>query len=189
MLVWGERNRHRGSLNRASHTSTLHCFIAGFLRPNPDGFINRVNEHFTVTDFAGFGGFHDGGDGGFDEPVRENDFDFDFGQEVDGVLASAVDFGVALLASETFHLGDRHAFDADFGERFFHFLKFERFDDRFDFLHGFRSVVAWAAMLNRQPVGVFVSVVVLRASRLEDVTFFSVVGHVESGRFLFWSWA
>ena len=60
-----------------------------------------------------------------------------FGQEIDGVFAAAINFGVAFLAAEAFDFGDGHAFDADFAERVFDFLQFERFDDRFDFFHSF----------------------------------------------------
>jgi hypothetical protein len=42
---------------------------------------------------------------------------------------------VALLAAKPLDLAHRHAFDAEFGEGVFDFFEFERFDDRFDFLH------------------------------------------------------
>ena len=72
--------------------------------------------------------------------VGDDQFDFDLGQEIHGVFAAAIDFGVALLAAEAFDLGDGHAFDADFAEGVLHFFEFEWFDDGFDFLHSFSYV-------------------------------------------------
>ena len=73
-----------------------------------------------------------------------HEFDFDLGQEVHGVFAAAVDFGVAFLPAESFHFADGHAFDADFAEGVFDFLELERLDDGFDFLHAvFSLVVGW----------------------------------------------
>ena len=61
--------------------------------------------------------------------------DFDFGEEIDGVFAAAINFGVAFLAAEPFDFADGHAFDADFAEGIFDFFQFEWLDDGFNFLH------------------------------------------------------
>ena len=74
--------------------------------------------------------------------VGHDEFDFDLRQEIHGVFAAAVDFGVALLAAESLDFGDGHAFDAEFAEGVFDFLELERLDDGFDFLH---SVFCWLA--------------------------------------------
>ena len=76
----------------------LNSLIAFLLCADPDGFIDFGNEHFAVADFAGLGGLDDGGDGALDTSVSQHHFEFDFGQEIDGVFAAAIDFGVALLA-------------------------------------------------------------------------------------------
>src|SRR6185369_4730116 len=75
------------------------------------------------------GGLDDGTHGGVLLAVRDNEFDFDLGQEVHGVFAAAIDFGVALLAA--------NPFDAEFAEGVLHFFKLEWFDDGFNFLHSF----------------------------------------------------
>ncbi len=59
-----------------------------------------------------------------------------FGQEIHGVFAAAVNFGVAFLAAEALDFGDGQALHAHAGQRFFDFLEFEGFDDGFDFFHG-----------------------------------------------------
>ena len=70
-----------------------------------------------------------------DPAVVDHDFELHLGQEIHGVFAAAVDFGVALLAAEAFDFGDGHALDSDFREGVFDLFEFERFDDGFDFLH------------------------------------------------------
>ena len=64
-----------------------------------------------------------------------DEFELDLGQEVHGVFAAAVDFGVALLAAEALDFGDGHALDADFAEGVFDFFELEGLDDGFNFLH------------------------------------------------------
>jgi hypothetical protein len=44
---------------------------------------------------------------------------------------------VAFLAAKPLDLAHRHAFYADFAEGVLHFFEFERFNNRFDFLHIF----------------------------------------------------
>ena len=51
--------------------------------------------------------------------VGHHDLDLHLGQEVDRVLRAAVELGVALLAPEAPHLGDRHADHADLGSASF----------------------------------------------------------------------
>jgi hypothetical protein len=60
---------------------------------------------------------------------------FDLGQEVDGVLAAAVELGVALLAAVTAGLENGHAFDARFEQGVLHCVQLRGLNDRFDLLH------------------------------------------------------
>jgi hypothetical protein len=39
------------------------CLLADLFRSNADGVLDGTNEDFSVADFAGLGGFHDGLDG------------------------------------------------------------------------------------------------------------------------------
>ena len=64
-----------------------------------------------------------------------HDLDLHLGQEIDDVFRTAVELGMALLPAEAFGLRDRDALDAHFLQRLFHFVEFERLDDRFDLLH------------------------------------------------------
>ena len=113
----------------------LEGFFAYFLGSDADGFVDGGDEEFAVADFAGAGGFDDGGGDAGDEVVGEDDLDFDLWLEIDGVFAAAVDFGVAFLAAETFDFGDGHAVDGELGEGVFYVFEFEGFDDGFDLFH------------------------------------------------------
>jgi hypothetical protein len=46
---------------------------------------------------------------------------------------------MALLAAETFGLGDGDALESDLLERFLHLIQLERLDDRFDLFHCFAA--------------------------------------------------
>ena len=54
------------------------------------------------------------------------------GKEIHRVFGAAIDFGMALLPPVAFDLAHGHAVDADAGERFAHFVEFERLDDSDD---------------------------------------------------------
>ena len=62
-------------------------------------------------------------------------FDFDLRQEIHGVFAAAIDFGVAFLPAKAFDFADGHALDAEFVQGVFDFVQLERLDDGFDFFH------------------------------------------------------
>src|SRR2546427_700156 len=113
----------------------LNRSVALFVGADADGLFDRRDENLAVADLAGFGALDDRGHSRLDAVVGEHELQFDFGKEIHGVFAAAVDLRVALLAAESFDLGDGHAFDADFTEGVFHLFEFEWFDDRFDFFH------------------------------------------------------
>lgn len=91
----------------------LEGFDAAFAGADAEDFVDLVDEDFAVADFACFGGVEEGLEDGGEEVVGDDDFEFGFWDEVDGVFAASIDFGVAALASEAFYFGDGHAVDAD----------------------------------------------------------------------------
>jgi hypothetical protein len=95
-----------------------------------------AHEDLAVADLAGAGGGHDLVDDGRRLLVADNDLDLHLGEEVDGILGTAVGLGVPLLASETADLGDGHAADAGGIERVLHLFELEVADDGFDLFHG-----------------------------------------------------
>src|SRR6478736_595696 len=80
----------------------------------------------------------------------DDDLELHLWEKIDGVLASAVDFRVALLPSEAFDFRDGHPLHADFRQRFFNVLHLERLDDRLDFLHAAALLTGRAGAGKRQ---------------------------------------
>ena len=80
--------------------------------------------------------------GGFQPVFVDDDFDFHLGQEIHDIFGAAIEFGMALLAAEALGLGHRDALDADFLQRFLHFVELERLDDGFDLFHACSSARA-----------------------------------------------
>src|SRR5262249_60940562 len=80
-----------------------------------------------------------------DQVTADPDLDLDLGQEIDRVLRSPIELGVALLAAEPPDLGDGHADHADLGQRLLHVVELEWFDDRLDLFHATPPINrAWA---------------------------------------------
>ena len=75
-------------------------------------------------------------DGALGEGVGDDDLDLDLGQEVDGVLAAAIELGVAFLASVAARLEHGDAFDADLDQGVLDLFELGRLDDGFNLLHG-----------------------------------------------------
>ena len=102
-----------------------------------DGGFHGADEDFAIADFPGFGSLDDGIDGGLHAVFSDDELNFNFGEEVHGVFAAAIDFGVTFLATKSLDFGDRHAFESDFVQGVFDVLKFEWLDDCFYFFHVF----------------------------------------------------
>src|SRR5439155_14706117 len=83
-------------------------------------------------------GAGDGYDEFFNHVVSQDQIEFDFGDEIDGVLAAAINFGVTFLTAVASGLEDGHAVDADFMEGGLHGFEFRSLNYGFDFDH--RSV-------------------------------------------------
>ena len=113
----------------------LDGLFALFLGANADGFVDRGDEDFAITDLAGLGGTNNRANGGIDAVIGNHHFDFDLGQEIDRVFAAAINFSVALLAAKPFDFTDRHSLNADVTEGVLNFFQFEGLNYGFDFLH------------------------------------------------------
>ena len=115
----------------------LNCFFASFSGSNTSDIINGADENLPVSNFTGFGSVDDGIDSGGNLTVRQNNFDLDLREKIDGIFAAAIDFRVALLAAETFHFTHGHSFNSNTSESFFDVFELKRFDNSLDFLHRF----------------------------------------------------
>src|SRR5205807_4592899 len=94
-------------------TSASHRFFADLFRANANRVFHRKDKNFSVANLAGFGRADNCGDCLLDHVARHHDFDLHFGQEIDGIFAAAINLSVAFLATETFHFGHGHAFNAE----------------------------------------------------------------------------
>ena len=112
-----------------------HRFFANLFGANAYCVFYRENENLAVTDFTGLGGPNHFADRFFDHIIGQNNLDLHFGEEIDRILAAAIDLGVAFLPSESFDFGDRHSLDTKLGQSFFNLLEFERLNDRFQLFH------------------------------------------------------
>src|SRR5262249_8066403 len=128
-------------------------------RADADRLVDRRDEDFAIADLARLGGLHNGTDGGLHAGIRQDEFDFDLGQEIDGILAAAIDLRMALLAAKAFDFSDGHAFDTNVSEGILDLFEFEGFDDGFNFLH---------AMLRRYGFWVMCGCMSLRAPAQEQ---------------------
>ena len=79
----------------------VRSFLAG---ANAHGGLDGRDEDLAVSDLAGLGGTDDGLDHLVDLIVGHDDLDLHLGQEIDDVFGAALEFGVALLATETLGL-------------------------------------------------------------------------------------
>src|SRR5438477_12061540 len=91
------------------------------------------------------------------------DLDAGLGNEVDHVLGAAIQLGVSPLAAEALHFRDRHARDADIGQRGAHVVELERLDDRCDQFHGRGS--PWRGGAAREDVAAFMPCCGLKLNR------------------------
>src|SRR3954447_13454579 len=104
-------------------------------RADPDDGVDRGDPDLPVTDLAGAGGLDDGVDDLVREGVVGDDLHPDLRHEVDRVLGTAVDLGVALLAAVALDLAHRHPQHPDLLQGTLDVLEDERLDDRRDQLH------------------------------------------------------
>src|SRR5664280_3854059 len=80
-------------------------FGTPFAGAHPDDLLHREDPDLPVTDLAGAGGFDDGGGTLLHPGVVDEDLEPDLRHELDLVLCSPVDLGVASLATEALGLG------------------------------------------------------------------------------------
>ena len=113
----------------------LDSFFAGFASSNSNRISQISYKNFAITNLPGLRGIQNGVDDRLEVCIRTDNFDFDFGNEVDCVFRSAVDFRVTFLSTVTAHFTDRHPVNALFGQRVLHIFKLEVPYDSFDFLH------------------------------------------------------
>mgnify|MGYP001137685109 CR=1 FL=1 len=94
------------------------------------------DEDFTVANFLGLGRVDNCLDCGIDLVIIQHHFDFHLWQEIDDILSTAIKFGVALLATETFNFDNAKALNPNVLQRLFRSRSMRGHDDGFDLFHG-----------------------------------------------------
>ena len=87
--------------------------LAALVGTNAHRLPKRHDEDLAIADFVRSCGIHDYIDGLGYQVIGHGDFDLCLGKKINRIFAAAVDLGVAFLAAETLHLGNRHTLDAD----------------------------------------------------------------------------
>src|SRR5580704_10891947 len=121
---------------KTHQSKNLERVAVGLAGADPKRMIDRRHEDLAVADLAGARARGDDVDRLAGEVGGDRDFDAKLGQEIHDIFGAAVDFGVALLAAIALDLGDRHAVDADRGQRLAHLVELEGFYDGNNEFHG-----------------------------------------------------
>src|SRR6267143_84094 len=121
--------------------------LVGFTRPDTHHLLHSAHKNLPVADLAGARRLDNSLDRALEHLFRHHDLDLDLRQQVTDIFGAAVEFRVALLATEAFHLRHRQPCDSDFGEGLANFVELERFHHGFDFLHGHSPALTSAASI------------------------------------------
>src|ERR1700744_3830089 len=110
--------------------------VVAFPGPDADPTLHRRNPDLAVADLAGTGHPNDGIDDSLRELVVDHDVDSGLGHEVNRVLGSTVDLGVAALPAVALDFGDGQPEHARGLNGVPDVIDGEGLDDRRDQLHG-----------------------------------------------------
>jgi hypothetical protein len=95
-----------------------------------------VNKNLAVADFSGACRTFDGFDRALDVFSVNRSFDLDLWQEVNHVLSTAIQLGMAFLTAEAFDFSDSDTLHPDLGEGLADLVQLKGFDDGGDEFHG-----------------------------------------------------
>src|SRR5262249_40390162 len=101
------------------------------------------NEDLPIPNAARLGRSHNRFNDHVFQVVRDNYFYLGFGEKVNDVFGTTIEFGMAALPAEATHFTNRHTLDARSVELFFDLIQLKGFDDCFNLFHdSFSSGVA-----------------------------------------------
>src|SRR5690606_15224190 len=103
-----------------------------------DHFLNVRDKNLAVAYASGLRSLADRLYCAIDGLVTENDLDLHLGEEVDHILRTAIEFGMALLPPKALCLGDGYSLEPGLLKRFLDLIELEWLDDCFDLLHCLR---------------------------------------------------
>src|SRR5262245_58245305 len=114
------------------------CVGSGFAGADANGLFDRGNEDLAVADAPGLGGLLDRIQGFGQHVVAEHHLDLHLGQEIHHVLSTAIELGVALLATKSLGLDNGNALQANLLQSLLHLVELEGLDDSLDLFHASR---------------------------------------------------
>src|SRR5215218_7750461 len=109
---------------------------SGLPGPDPNRLLDRRYKNLAIADPAGLGCLSDRLDRPFDTVIREHDLELHLREEVDDVLGTTIEFGMALLTPEPLRFDDGDTLQPDILKGLLYLVELEGFDDRFDLFHG-----------------------------------------------------
>src|SRR5580704_5668207 len=120
---------------RPSAVAPLERDLPALIIPNPDRLIDLRDKDLPIPDRSGSSRRNDRVHRLIDHLISHDDLDLHLRQQVNLILSSTVDLGVALLPSMSPSLHDRHTVDADLDQRILHCIQLRRLNHRFNLLH------------------------------------------------------
>src|SRR5262249_41454125 len=109
--------------------------VTALASTNSDRVLDARYEDFAVADAASMGRASNRIDRLLDHLVLEDELDLHLGEEVDDILGTAIEFGMALLPAEALGLQHGDPLETDLVQGVLHFIELEGLDDRLDLLH------------------------------------------------------
>src|SRR5450759_2626232 len=119
--------------------------VVGLARADTYHSQNVGDEYLAVTHLAGLRSAYDRFQNLIHQFILYGNFDARLRNEIDDVFRSAIQLGMAALASEAFDLGDGHSRHPNFRKCRAHIVQLEGFDDGSDQFHTGTPLQHWGA--------------------------------------------
>src|SRR5262249_16413790 len=92
-------------------------------------------EDLSISNAASLGRSHNRFNDHVLQVVRDDYFYLGFGEKVNDIFGTTIEFGMAALSAKAAHLTDGHTLDARGVELFLHFVQLKGFNDRLTLFH------------------------------------------------------
>src|SRR5205823_15024258 len=108
------------TVSKGERTCGLESRDPSLLISNADRFVNLREENLAIADLSGTRGIHDRIYGPFHHVVSQYHFQFDFGNQIHGVLSSTIKLSMTFLPPVAAGLEHGHPFHTNLVEGGFH---------------------------------------------------------------------
>ena len=122
--------------NVFSHGRTrLDGLFAALSGTDANDLLHGGHKDLAIPNAASLGCSHNRFNDHVFQVVRDDYFYLGFGEKVNDIFGTPIEFGMAALPTEATHFTDGHPLDARGVELFLDLVQLKGFDDRFDLLH------------------------------------------------------